>query len=147
MFKSARSVLFVCSQNICRSIAAEAVFRYLSENAGLAMRVASAGTHALPGCLPDPKMCATAALRGYDLSGLRSCPFTAAARFDLILAADKDNLLCVRAQGARAGLLMEYSRAFDAEEVLFTDGGRGYDTVLDFVEDACLGLLKSLSGP
>ncbi len=143
------SVLFVCSQNVCRSIAAEMVFRYLVGNGGLTVKIDSAGTHASPGCLPDPKLCAAAALRGYDLSGLRSRPLgdDDCTRFDLILAADRDNQLFVQALDTRVrvGLLMEYSRAFDRKEVLFPQGERGYDAMLDCIEDACLGLYTRLA--
>ncbi len=144
-----RSVLFVCAQNVCRSVAAEAVFRYLTENAGLEVEADSAGTYAALGRPPDPALCAAARLRGYDLSGLRSRPFTAddRKRFDLILAADRDGLQFVRttAGAGRTGLLTDYSSAFDAEEVTFPEGARGYDRMLDQVEDACLGLFKDLS--
>lgn len=142
------SVLFVCTQNVCRSVAAEAVFRYLAESTGLEVEVDSSGTHAAPGRLPDPALCVAAALRGYDLSGLRSRPFTAddRRRFDLILAVDRACLQFVRtAAGAgRTGLLTDYSSAFAAGEVTFPEGARGYDGMLAQVEDACLGLLKSL---
>ncbi len=146
-----QSVLFVCSQNSCRSIAAEAVFRYLAQNTGLKLEIDSAGTHATPGCLPDQQMCAAAALRGYDLSGLRSRPFSDddCSQFDLILAADEDPLAFVRARlpvesGVRTGLLMSYASAFDEKELLLPQEGRGCDGVLDRVEDTCLGLIKRL---
>ena len=144
---SVDSVLFVCMQNVCRSIAAEAVFRYLAENTALAVEIDSAGVHALPGHLPDPKMCVVAARRGYNLSKLRSRPFTSAdARFDLILAVDRNSLSSVKAQApdARSSLLMPYSRAFIHREVLFSDERRGYESMLDCIEDACLGVLRTL---
>ena len=150
---SARSVLFVCSQNRCRSVAAEVVFRYIVESAGLKIKVDSAGVHAAPGGPPYPELCEAAALRGYDLGGLHSRPVEVAdfTRFDLILAADRGQLQVLQAQkpagaGARLALLAEYSQAFDAEEVRFPQDRKGYTEMLDLVEDACLGLYKVLTG-
>ena len=150
----AKSVLFVCSQNRCRSIAAETVFRYIVESTELKVEVDSAGVHASSGSPPYPELCAAAELRGYDPRGLRSRPVEADdfTRFDLILAADKGQLHALREMrarapteaGARIGLLLEYSRAFDAEEVLFPSDSKGYGEMLDLIEDACLGLYKTL---
>jgi protein-tyrosine phosphatase len=41
--KEKRSILFVCTGNICRSPTAEGVFRSLAEKAGLDLRIESAG--------------------------------------------------------------------------------------------------------
>ena len=65
-------VLFICMGNICRSPAAEIVFRELVEDAGLAgeIHIDSAGTigyHAGKG--PDPRMAATLKSRGYTIAG------------------------------------------------------------------------------
>ena len=150
MLESMPSVLFVCRQNVCRSIAAEAVFRYLVKNTGIKVKIDSAGTHALPGCSPDSKMSLIAALRGYDLSNFCSRTFITSdlSQFNLILTASKDNLSFIRSQmsadtRATVGLLMDYSHAFNAQEILFSNE-RGYDEMLDCIEDACLGLYHHL---
>ena len=149
MPEPAGSVLFVCSRNVCRSIAAEAVFGYLVKSTGLAVEVDSAGTHAVPGCPPDPEMCAAARRRGYSMSGMRSRLLLPGdcGRFNFILAADRGVLESIRARdaGVSVCLLMGYSRVFDVEEVPFPRAGGEYDVVLDYIEDACLGLLKALS--
>ncbi len=40
-----RSVLFVCTGNICRSPTADAVLRHMAAAQGLSMHIDSAGTH------------------------------------------------------------------------------------------------------
>src|SRR5256886_5542975 len=89
-------VLFVCTGNICRSPTAEAIFRKLAADAGMAGAVTadSAGTHAYHvGEPPDPRAQAAAAKRGYDLSALRARRIEGAdfRRFDLVLAMDQDH--------------------------------------------------------
>jgi protein-tyrosine phosphatase len=90
-------VLFVCMGNICRSPTAEGVVRAKLELAGLAERVEvnSAGTRAYHvGEAPDPRSCRAAARRGYQLDNLRArqVQLSDFERFDLILAADRQNL-------------------------------------------------------
>ena len=71
-------ILFVCLGNICRSSAAEGVMRHLVEEAGVAdqFEIDSAGILSYHrGELPDPRMRAHAARRGYRLTH-RSRPVT-----------------------------------------------------------------------
>src|SRR5260370_29037926 len=120
-------VLFVCTGNICRSPTAEAIFRKLAAQAGLAEVILadSAGTHDYHiGEPPDPRAQDAAAKRGYDLSGLRARRFEQAdfQRFDLILAMDRDHhsILLRMAQPSAAPklkLMMSYARRFKEEEV------------------------------
>jgi protein-tyrosine phosphatase len=62
------SVLFVCTGNICRSPTAEAIARReLARYPGAALRVSSAGSHALEGNPAASRMLLAAATRGADL--------------------------------------------------------------------------------
>ncbi len=88
-------VLFVCLGNICRSPAAEVVFRDMAGQVGLDVEADSAGTAGWHvGKPPYEPMIRAAAARGYDLRPLRARRFVAEdfSRFDLLLAMDGDNL-------------------------------------------------------
>jgi protein-tyrosine phosphatase len=150
-------VLFVCMGNICRSPTAEGVMRRKIAQRGLAatIEVASAGTHGYhTGDAPDARAQAHAAKRGYDLSKqkarrVRSQDFTA---FDRILAMDRGNLSelaerCPPEARDRLGLLMRYARRHQVEVVPdpYYGGPNGFELVLDYIEDACEGLLDELT--
>jgi protein-tyrosine phosphatase len=146
-------VLFVCMGNICRSPMAEGVFRKLVRDAGLqdVVQIASAGTHAYHvGEPPDVRAQQAARKRGYELTELRARQVTQEDfhEYDLILAMDWENLAllqqqCPRSQKHKLHLLMRYAGEFEAATVPdpYYGGAEGFNTVLDYVEDACQGLL------
>src|SRR5438876_910000 len=72
-----KSVLFVCTGNICRSPIAEGLFRRLLGNRK-DIEVASAGVHAVRGQPPSLYPVQVCEEEGVDISGLRSQPLTAA---------------------------------------------------------------------
>ena len=147
-------VLFVCLGNICRSPTAEGVFRKLAGEYGLSVRADSAGTHDYhAGEPPDLRSQQAAARRGYDLSVLRARKVVQEdfRRFDLILAMDRDHhaILARMAQpssGHKLRMMMSYAENFREEEVPdpYYGGAQGFDRVLDMLEDAARGLLKTL---
>jgi len=151
-----RSVLFICTGNICRSPTAEGVFRKMVADAGLAraIRVDSAGTHAYHvGEPPDTRSQAIARARGYDLSGLRARRIETGdfAAFDLILAMDRDHhsilgRLTPPVARAKVGLMLTYARRAKTLDVPdpYYGGPEGFELVLDLIEDAAAGLLASL---
>jgi protein-tyrosine phosphatase len=149
-------VLFVCMGNICRSPAAEIVFRKQVGDAGLddAIHIDSAGTigyHAGKG--PDPRMADTLRRRGYPIAG-RARQVTARdlAEFDLVLAADEENLADLRRLDREAlhrdkiRLLVDYCVEKEATRVPdpYYGGQKGFEEVADLVEDACAGLLEEI---
>jgi glycine hydroxymethyltransferase len=70
-----KSVLFVCTGNICRSPIAEGLFRALVGNRK-DIEIASAGVHAIRGQPPSEHAIDVCAEAGVDIRGLRSQPLT-----------------------------------------------------------------------
>jgi protein-tyrosine phosphatase len=150
------SVLFVCMGNICRSPTAEAVFRRQVQLAGLESEFGcdSAGTtDAHAGDAPDGRAQAAARKRGYEMDRLRARQAVVDdfARFDLVLAMDRHNLaileaLCPQGSSHKLRMLMEYARRHDVREVPdpYYGSARGFEAVLDMIEDACEGLIEKL---
>lgn len=148
------SVLLVCMGNICRSPTAEGVLREKARQAGLEarLRIDSAGTHDYHvGSPPDPRARQAALGRGYDLSALRGRQVADEdfQRFDYILAMDRDNLAnllarCPAELRHKVRLFLSFSRRFADREVPdpYYGGSRGFEEVLDMVEDAVEGLLE-----
>lgn len=149
-----KSVLFVCMGNICRSPAAEGVFRSMVAEAGRQheFEIDSAGTHGYHvGHPPDGRMTAAAAARGYPLeSRARRLADDDFQRFDLVVVMDDENFQNVSAMhnGGRARVvrMCEYCRVQDASEVPdpYYGGPEGFEQVLDILEDACANLLRQL---
>lgn len=147
-------VLFVCMGNICRSPSAEGVFRHLVQDAGLgeAVRVDSAGTHAYHlGEAPDARAQAAARKRGYDIKHVEARQVTADdfREYDLILAMDWENLSalqlqCPKAYQHKLMLLMRFSNEYEEATVPdpYYGGPDGFSKVLDYIEDACQGVLE-----
>ena len=147
-------VLFVCMGNICRSPMAEGVFRHLIRQAGLddVVKVESAGTHAFHlGEAPDKRAQATAAKRGYDLCDLRARRVEDSdfEKFDLILAMDWDNLSLLQQMAPKKAhhklqLLMRFATEHESATIPdpYYGSQPGFDQTLDFIEDACAGLLE-----
>jgi protein-tyrosine phosphatase len=150
-------LLFVCMGNICRSPTAEGVFRqvFADSDTGLTIEVDSAGTHDYHiGEAPDRRAVAAAGRRGIDLSSLRARMVSDAdfERFDLILAMDRDNLDLLQRRSpehlrSRIKLVMEFAPEAYAREVPdpYYGGAKGFEEVLDLLEQASRGLLKALT--
>ncbi|MBI2752087.1 MAG: low molecular weight phosphotyrosine protein phosphatase [Betaproteobacteria bacterium] len=151
------AVLFVCTGNICRSPTAEAVFRRLVRDAGLdgSIRVDSAATHDYHvGEPPDERAQRQAMRRGYDLSALRARRVAQRdfEEFDFIVAMDRSHLrilrrLCPGESRHKLRLIMEFAPELGADEVpdpYYGDSDQ-FEQVLDMVEAAARGLLRSVS--
>jgi low molecular weight protein-tyrosine phosphatase len=150
-------LLFVCMGNICRSPTAEGVMRHLLREQGLEdeIEVDSAGTgswHA--GNPPDERATEAARRRGIALEGAaRTVRASDFEEYDLLLAADRENLADLRALApdeearAKVRLLREFDPGSHGDLDVpdpYYGGPRGFEEVLDLVEAACRGLLAEV---
>ena len=152
-----KRILFVCLGNICRSSTAEAVMKHLVREAGreAEFEIDSAGILSYHrGELPDPRMRAHAARRGYQLTH-RSRPVCTDdfLHFDLIIGMDDRNLDDLRDRApspeacAKIHRMTDYCQRYTwADHVPdpYYGGAEGFEHVLDLLEDACSGLLQQL---
>lgn len=147
-------VLFVCMGNICHSPAAEGVMRSLLAERALdgVVEVDSAGTTTYHVGEPaDARMRRAADARGYALtSQARRVTVADFERFDLVVAMDRDNLdhlESLREGGAaELRLFSAFLPAGSPEDVPdpYFGGGRGFETVLDLIEEGCPAILDHL---
>ncbi len=152
-------VLFVCLGNICRSPAAEIIFRATAERAGLggSFEIDSCGTASYHiGQKPDPRMLAALERAGYTWGGHRARCFTRAdfSRFDLIIPQDESNrgnILSLTRSEAAAARVQPMSCWFPegCQEQGVPDpyygGDAGFDAVVRLLELSCARLLTELS--
>ncbi len=141
-------ILFVCLGNICRSPAAEGVFRarapqYRSDSAG------TSGWHI--GSPPYGPMQETARARHIDLSDLRARQFVAEDfdRFDLIVGMDANNIADIEAlrplgNETSVRLLTDFAPQTGADHVPDPYYTRDFDGALDLIEVAVDGLVDHL---
>ena len=146
-------ILFVCMGNICRSPAAEGVFRNRIEARGLGDRVEcdSAGTiHFHAGERADPRMREAAQRRGHDLTSVaRGFDESDFDRFDWIVTMDEPNFRDIRkrargpADAAKIRRFADHVSLKGVKEVPdpYYGGGDGFTRVLDILEDGCDSLL------
>lgn len=153
-----KKVLFVCLGNICRSPAAEGVFKQKIkerdlENFFLVDSAGTGGWHV--GNLADPRMRETALSRGIELtSRSRKIEESDLYEFDHILVMDNDNFDAVKSLisdhksplNSKIKLLLSYSKNPQLEEVPdpYYGGQNGFDKVIDLLDDAMDGLIDSL---
>ena len=154
--KEKTAILFVCMGNICRSPLAEGVARVARDEAGLALRLDSAGTHDYHiGHPPDRRARAIAQEIGCGIDDLRARQVGQEdfRCFDLILAADAGNLAWLRQQcpdDARAelALLLPWCGAPPGSEVPDPYHGdiEGFRIVARQLREAMPGLLGRVRG-
>lgn len=150
-------ILFVCLGNICRSPAAEGVFRALVRERGLDEHIVvdSAGTSLMQvGRPPDPRTLAVARSRGLDLSALRARRIerVECSRHDYILTMDSANLEDVRALASpahqdRIHRFLEFARhpsRLDVPDPYLTSGLAPFEAMFDLIEVGSSELLRRL---
>lgn len=149
-------ILFVCLGNICRSPAAEIIFRKLAEDSGRKedFEIDSAGTighH--DGAPPDSRMAAALTACGFTVTGsARQISSDDLRYFDLIVTMDEANLADVRRLDKTGALhdkirpLVSFCRHHDDLRVPdpYYGGPRAFNHVITLLEDGCTGILQSL---
>ena len=153
------SVLFVCLGNICRSPAAEAIFKSLLEKKGLTdgFIVDSAGTGGWHiGKKADYRMRIAAERRDINIES-RARQFNSKdfEKFNYILAMDDSNFRNIEdlknktASSDFASIIkiQNFRSVFNEREVPdpYFGGDEGFDYVLDILEDSVNGFLESIS--
>lgn len=149
-----QSILFVCMGNICRSPSAEAVFTHMAKELGKNLTIDSAGTvgaHARE--KPDHRAQKAGVARGYCFDNMKARKVNEQdfEKFDLILAMDKKNVVDLEKiapahHKVKIQLFLSYGEKYEEDEVPdpYYGGAKGFQYVLDLVEDASRGLLKQL---
>ena len=148
-------VLFVCMGNICRSPTAEGVFRHKVKQNNLQDQISidSAGTHAYHvGNPPDQRAQDAALKRDIDLSQQRARRVSGDdfSEFDYVIAMDESNLddllsICPAGYEDRLHLFLAFSDSENREVPdPYYGQGRGFEIVLNLVEDASEGLLQHI---
>ena len=149
-------ILFVCLGNICRSPAAEIIFRKQVADAGRAdeFEIDSAGTidhH--QGAPPDSRMSEALRQKGFTIEGKsRQIQPDDLVSFDLIVTMDESNLSDVLELDetgrlhAKVRPFVSFCRHHDDLRVPdpYYGGQRGFDHVIRLLEDGCVGILESL---
>jgi protein-tyrosine phosphatase len=154
------AVLFLCMGNICRSPMAEAVFRALVLDAGLAdsVHIDSAGTHSYHlGHSPHPETQAELERNGVPVGDQISRLIVPADldAFDYVVAMDNANLGeltgMVHEAGGPGAIRAELSLLLDHAETDAPDREvpdpyyiGGYDRVYELVDAGCRGLLQTV---
>ena len=152
-----KKVLFICLGNICRSAAANGIMEQFVEREGLQdkIKVDSAGTYGgHAGELPDSRMRAAAANRGYSLTHrsrkVREDDFY---DFDMLIVMDDSNYENVARLAPERKYLnkvyrfVEFSRNHPQWSYVpdpYYEGREGFELVLDLLEDGCQALLEEL---
>lgn len=146
-------ILIVCMGNICRSPTGEAVLRATAERMEIDVEVDSAGTIGYhEGDMPDYRARTAGEKRGYSFEGMRARQIREDdfSYFDHILVADRDNLtellaICPVEFTHKLSLFLSHSEmAFDEIPDPYYGGDRGFEFVLDLIEEGSEGILKKL---
>lgn len=149
-------ILFVCLGNICRSASAEAVMKHLVDKVGIAhlFEIDSAGIigyHA--GEQADPRMRRHAANRGINITSIsRKITADDFEYFDMIIGMDDDNidkllrLAKSNTERKKISKMTDYCQIYNNNSVPdpYYGGDKDFELVLDLLDDACNGLLKSI---
>lgn len=148
-----KKILVVCMGNICRSPTGEAVLRKRAQQLNIDVAVDSAGTIGFhQGNPPDSHSKAAGEKRGYSFEGItsRKVMMNDFEEFDLILAADKENLddlmsQCPAHLQYKVALFLSFGES-QYQEIPdpYYGEGNGFELVLDLIEESSEAILRSI---
>lgn len=155
--KKPRKILFICLGNICRSPAAEELFRQVvvrrGDIAGWEIDSAGIGSWHI-GQLPDKRMRIHAARRGYDLTHhARQVSVDDFDHFDMIIGMDSSNISDLKelapspeAEAKIVPMARFFTMAtrYDHVPDPYYEGAEGFELVLDLLESGCENLYNCL---
>ncbi len=142
----AKSVIFVCLGNICRSPLAEGVAKEYAKKNNLDIKISSAGTGSWHiGEPPCDNSIEVAKINGIDISDQRAQQINKILidEFDLIIALDDKNITDLKRMGANPLKLGDYG--YDGDDVpdpYFFPGFEGFDKVFEMIKICVENLLK-----
>lgn len=153
---SKTKVLFVCLGNICRSPMSEGTFRHLVQQQGLEAEIeidscATGDWHT--GEKPDKRAQAASLNRGFDISGQSARQIKPADfdNYDYILAMDDMNYgdlqkIIPEQHRHKLHYFLSFAPETGVKEVPdpYYGGTEGFETVLDLVAAASMGLLEDI---
>jgi protein-tyrosine phosphatase len=154
------SVLFVCSGNICRSPALQAVFQKQIDEKGLTDQFyldSAALTPYYLGEMVDKRMRKAGGERGLTFSDHKARLFEASDFniFNYILVAEKQMQVYLQSlignpkEQAKVHLATEYSQKYPLQDIPdpYDGGPKDFQTVLDMAEDVAKGFLQATFFP
>jgi protein-tyrosine phosphatase len=156
LFQRKARVLFVCTENICRSPLAEGLMRHHLQLAGKAtgVEVSSAGTRtSQPGARPDQRAQKLAAAAGINLGRIRARKVTQKelALSDRIIAMDRANRrdlikICPPEHQYKISLLLSHvpDQALDDVPDPYYGSYKGFEEVFQLIEVAVICLIPRI---
>ena len=143
----AKSIIFVCLGNICRSPIAQGVAQKYIKEKNLDIKIASAGTgdwHI--GEAPCEHSIKVAAMNDVDISKQKAQKVQKAdfSNYDLVVGLDDSNVANLKKLGA-TNILKLGNYGFDGADVpdpFFFDGFEGFDKVFEMIEICVKNLIN-----
>ena len=149
-----KSVLFVCTGNICRSPTADAVFRHLVEKEGRDILIDSVGTHGYHvGEPPDHRAIDVASDKGIEMDLLTARKLNADdfEKFDLLFAMDNGHLasmqnLCPPEHAHKLRLFLDTLDGYEGMDVPdpYYGSMQDFKTTFDLIYRGCEALLAEI---